>query len=691
MKQILTGHDVVALTAELKMLEEWRVNNVYDITNKMICIKLTKEQEKKYLIMDSGNKFYLKDTPFSAIKKMPSSFCAKLRKHIKNKRIALFGQINMDRVIDIQFGTDEYAYHVIAEFYASGNIILTDSEYKILTLLHPFTYKDDDDRIKVSTGHVYPREYATTNIADVNVKVEGMWEWINTEKVKIEKKMRLKQFLSRSPLAIYGPVLTEHVLCGINIDPKVKVNAETDFNLLFPDDVMEQLVIMVPEVYKSQTGYKGFLFEDTVVPYLYNQYQAQPYTEFETFSEAISVFFSSQDNVKTSPEQVKTDTDVHGEQMSRDERVAFNIQTQIKKIEDDKNEVTENIDNVEEDMNTLQLFLNTIKFCSMKDITTLQNEVDQDELDVKIISIETHLNSIVFEFKGITYKWNLLKSAYGNLTNMYEGNKVLSHKASRATDVLVKLEQDQKKNKKVAPDDKWKEVELEGKKKENWFEQFNWFFSSDGFLVISGKTAEQNETIVKKYMEDHDVYIHSNTPGSGSCIVRNEKNVAEIPPRTLIEAGSFVICHTKAWKDGISDVAWWVNPDQVSKTTETKEFVTKGSFIIRGKKNYMTQPKMELGLGLLFKIKGNPIMQMEAGEDIEYCLPIVSPYAVMNNYKFKVKIVPGTQKIGRVLKEITGGFFRGGNMYEQAGIKKVATDDYHRVLVTGIRVVASKR
>ena len=76
----------------------------------------------------------------------------------------------------------------------------------------------------------------------------------------------------------------------------------------------------------------------------------------------------------------------------------------------------------------------------------------------------------------------------------------------------------------------------------------------------------------------------------------------------------------------------------------------------------MTQPRMELGLGLLFKIKGNPVFQTEAGKDIEYCLPMVAPYGVMNNYKFKVKVIPGTQKIGRILKEITAGFFKGGNM-----------------------------
>jgi predicted ribosome quality control (RQC) complex YloA/Tae2 family protein len=32
-----------------------------------------------------------------------------------------------------------------------------------------------------------------------------------------------------------------------------------------------------------------------------------------------------------------------------------------------------------------------------------------------------------------------------------------------------------------------------------WFERFHWFISSENYLVISGKDAQQNELIVKRY------------------------------------------------------------------------------------------------------------------------------------------------------------------------------------------------
>lgn len=47
---------------------------------------------------------------------------------------------------------------------------------------------------------------------------------------------------------------------------------------------------------------------------------------------------------------------------------------------------------------------------------------------------------------------------------------------------------------------------------------------------------------------------------------------------------------------------WWVYDHQVSKSAPSGEYLPTGSFMIRGKKNFLNPPKLELGLGLLFKI-----------------------------------------------------------------------------------------
>jgi len=42
-------------------------------------------------------------------------------------------------------------------------------------------------------------------------------------------------------------------------------------------------------------------------------------------------------------------------------------------------------------------------------------------------------------------------------------------------------------------------------RKAAWFERFNWFISSENYLVISGRDAQQNELIVKRYLRKSEL------------------------------------------------------------------------------------------------------------------------------------------------------------------------------------------
>lgn len=62
------------------------------------------------------------------------------------------------------------------------------------------------------------------------------------------------------------------------------------------------------------------------------------------------------------------------------------------------------------------------------------------------------------------------------------------------------------------------------------------------------------------------------------------------------------VCQSKAWEAKIVTSAYWVNPDQVSKSAPTGEYLTTGSFMIRGKKNYLPPVQLVYGFGYLFKL-----------------------------------------------------------------------------------------
>lgn len=70
----------------------------------------------------------------------------KMRKHLRTKKLTSIQQLGMDRVIDLQFGRDEFACHVLVELYAQGNIILTDHNYNILSLLRSYTIQGNEEK-----------------------------------------------------------------------------------------------------------------------------------------------------------------------------------------------------------------------------------------------------------------------------------------------------------------------------------------------------------------------------------------------------------------------------------------------------------------------------------------------------------------------------------------------------------------
>lgn len=95
-----------------------RLQNVYDASSKLYLWKFAKPDVKEVLLVESGIRVHLTD--YARDKGgMPGSFCMKLRKHLRTKRLNALRQLGVDRILDFEFGHGEGVYHVLMEFYAS--------------------------------------------------------------------------------------------------------------------------------------------------------------------------------------------------------------------------------------------------------------------------------------------------------------------------------------------------------------------------------------------------------------------------------------------------------------------------------------------------------------------------------------------------------------------------------------------
>ncbi|MDD3159456.1 MAG: NFACT RNA binding domain-containing protein [Candidatus ainarchaeum sp.] len=141
------------------------------------------------------------------------------------------------------------------------------------------------------------------------------------------------------------------------------------------------------------------------------------------------------------------------------------------------------------------------------------------------------------------------------------------------------------------------------KVKKSWYEKYRWFFTSDGFLVVGGKDAHQNEEIVKKHMDEKDIYFHADVYGAPHCVLKiNSNQVNKLTNQSLVEASEFAVTFSKAFEQGLvlAD-AYSVKPDQVSKRAPSGSSMGVGAFMIYGQRNWFKNTPLSLGVGVLKK------------------------------------------------------------------------------------------
>lgn len=94
--------------------------------------------------------------------------------------------------------------------------------------------------------------------------------------------------------------------------------------------------------------------------------------------------------------------------------------------------------------------------------------------------------------------------------------------------------------------------------------------------------------------------------GATTAVIKNPTGLP-VPPKTLNEAGQFAVCFSAAWDSKVITAAYWVTPDQVSKTAPSGEYLTVGSFMIRGKKNFLPPSDLIMGFGFVFKLEESSV------------------------------------------------------------------------------------
>jgi len=626
MTQQLAALDIYTIVHELQDLIGSYIDKIYQLSKEEVIIRVNNRQikQKEILYAHSDGLFFRTTDSFDTPMK-PTTFAMTLRKHINNGRISSITQHEFDRIIKIKIQKKE-EYTLLFELIPNGNIILLDKDDRIVM---PLKHQHWSQRtIRINTTYQPPPSQANP----FTLSFEQFNEAIKESDADLVRSLAVK-------LSLGGRYAEE--MCS-----QVSIPKDTLAQTL----TTEQQKEIYDQLQEFLIPFKNKSFSPTLVTYNENKKEITPipfHIHHQKTTEKLSSFSEGLQQLLTkkikeepvSPFQKKKDKLLR--QQQQQEKAIKESDEKIKNKKHQGDVIYLHYTTIEQLITEIQ---ENRKLLTKKELAQALNEkemVNNFSSDTPFITLELpdeHQQPI-----SITIDYR--KSVAENAEESYDKSKKIAQKKEGAINALAKT----KEKLKLLQKQEEKQIQRENKqyeqkqaaKKHFWFEQYRWSMTSNGNIVLGGKDAKSNDQLIKKHLESGDRYVHADIHGAPSCILKNktidEKKI-DITEDSLQEACVFSACYSRAWKQFAEAQAYWVLPEQVSKTPQSGEFVPKGAFIIRGKRQYCTC-KMQLAIGIIIIEDTKKIMGGAPSTIKKWCDTFII-------------IEPGMKKSSAIAKEI---------------------------------------
>ena len=607
----MSNVDIFTITNELnKLLSGARVDKSFQPTKDIVVMRLHVPGTGRIdLVMQCGSRIHTSQYPLEN-PTTPPTFPMLWRKRIKGGHIESIKQHNFDRVVEIKIKKDKY-YTLIVELFDKGNIILLDDENNIILPLKRKHWSNRD--ISSKKEYKFPEDKRINPISINYNEFNELFSDTESDVVRTLAKNGLGSLYAEEVIKRANEILEiDKNTSNENITSKEMAALYEGFKNLF-DNLNENNI-------KSQIVKKDS--KEDVVPLDLIKYNDFEKTYFKTFNEACDEFYSKKinsdiKNVKENAWNKKVNKFEKRLSLQKETLDNFN-----KTIEDSqyKGDIIYSnytiIENIIKVVNTARS-----KDYSFKEIGKTLKKAKKDGInDAQIFESIDKLGVLTLKIDDATLIIDPKITVPENAEIYYEKAKKAKRKTKGA---LIAIENTKKqleeiKAKKDIAMEKIDVPKKRVKKNLKWFEKLRWCITSDGILVIGGRDANSNEDIVKKYLEPNDIYLHADIHGATSTAIKLQGN--EINENILKESGEFAASFSSAWSKGFSSQdVFWVSPEQVSKTPESGEFLSKGSFVIRGHRNYIRSAKVKLAVGIVDyegkRIMAGPVEALEKHSD----------------------------------------------------------------------------
>ncbi len=574
MKTALSSFDLRALVAEWQELVGGYLDKAYQREDEVIFRVNLPGRDRVELYSKSGTWLCLHEVEDKP--ETPPAFAQTLRRLLDNARITAVEQRGFDRIAVFRVEHSGETLQLIFELFGKGNLIVVRRD-TTLACLSPQTYKDrvvrPDEPYAFPPAGVDPLELDRTAFG---ATVRGA-------------KGQVVRVLA-SILNLGGQYAEELCLrAEVAKDTKVKDLTDPQLDALYT--ALNNVVVAIEQERRPAVIIRESLAVDAT-PIDLVQHAGAERQEFPTFNAALSHYL----NVAV-PETAQVD------------EVASKYERRIAQQEETLKGLREEI--VRHEAQALFLYGHYAVFDELLKAVREGRDPPENAQVKAIDRKERTVTLAIGDFDALVLAYE--KDVTANAQALYEQRREEQLKAQRVQEAIdatrVEMESARKKAVKVA-----RRPRVKGTKA-LWFDAYRWTLSSEGFLILGGRDARSNDQLVKKHLKDGDRYAHADLHGAPSTVVKEGSRAGEA---TLREACEFALVYSKAWSAGIaSGSAYWVLPEQVSKQAESGEFLPRGAFVIRGKRNYVHDLPVRMAVGDVEieghrKVMGGPVSALAA-------------------------------------------------------------------------------
>ena len=624
-KRELTSVDLAALVTELNRYEGAKVDKVYLYGDDLLRFKMRDfDRGRVELLLEVGDTKRVHTADPDRVPDAPGrppNFAKMLRNRLSGADFAGVEQFEFDRILTFEFERGDEDTQVVAELFGQGNVAVLDETGEVVQSLETVRLKSRT----IAPGANY--EYPASRVDPLTVGYDAFARRMDDSDTDVVRTLATQLNL--------GGLYAEEVCTRAGVEKTTSIADADDTHYRALHGAIEDLRGRLqagefdPRLYTDD----GTVVDATPFPLEEHEREGLEGEAFDSFNTVVDEYFhrlEREADDESAAEAASARPDFEAE-IGKQQRIIDQQEGAIEDFEEQAAAERRRAERLYANYDLVDEVLSTVRTAREDDVSwdeiraTLAAGAEQGIPAAEaVVDVDGAEGTVTIRLDDTEVTVDVDTGVEKNADRLYTEAKRIEEKKAGAQEAIentrAELEAVKKRREAWEADDSddtddqdgggqvdrdWLAMEsIPIRSSEEWYERFRWFHTSDGFLVIGGRNADQNEEIVTKYLDKHDRFLHTQAHGGPVTVLKatgpsEPSEPVEFPESTLSQAAQFAVSYASTWKEGrYAGEAYLVTPEQVSKTPESGEYIEKGSFVVRGDRRYFRDVASEVAIGI---------------------------------------------------------------------------------------------